>query len=87
MTGAGLAGNPPQSAFGASQEGGDATAKGRVLSPHIFSICRLVALHENLGMDGSKCPPTIGQVSPRGGSSGILRPQWKALGEAGESEG
>lgn len=87
MAGAGLAGNLPQSAFGASQEGGHATAMGRVLSSHIFSICTLVALHEDLGMDGSKCPPTIGQVSPRGGSSGILRPQLKALGEAGESEG
>lgn len=73
MAGAGLAGMYlNQSASGASQQREDATAKGAVLAPQVFSICRSVALHGNLGMDGSKCavPPHLDRCVQEGGAQG-----------------
>lgn len=68
MAGAGLAGNRPQSAFGASQEGGDASAKRRILSPHIFPFADLLPHMKILGRMGVNVlsPHTWTDVSKRG---------------------
>lgn len=68
----GLAGNLPRSAFGASQEGGDATVKGGILSPHIFPFADLLPYIKILGWMGVNVlsPHTWTSVSKKGGAKG-----------------
>lgn len=72
MAGAGLAGNLPQSAFGASQEGRDATAKGRVLSPHIFFLLQICCPTGKSWDRWSKCvvPPHLDRCLQEWGAEG-----------------